>query len=133
MAQELTKKYIAEQKKKLTTYQQNLEVELSGIAKKGKKGYQPAFPKYGSKEEDNILEMEDFAENLSIEKKLNQLLRRTRRAIKKIDRGRYGRCERCKKPIKKERLDVYPLAADCIVCAKKRPKGFWGRVWPFRR
>jgi len=133
MVRTLSKKYIASQKKKLIQYQLNLEKELSRISRKDQKGYHPSFPHYGNEEGDNILEMEDFAENLSIEKKLSQLLRRTKRAIRKIDRGRYGFCERCKKPINKERLDIYPLASECIKCAKKRPKGFWGRVWPFRR
>ena len=133
MNDKLTKKYLASQKKKLIQYQQNLEAELSRIAKKDKEGYRPTFPKYGSKEEDNILEMEDFAENLSIRQKLSQFLRRTRRAIKKINKNRYGICEKCKKPIKKERLDVYPLAPECIKCAKEKPRGLWGRVWPFRR
>jgi len=132
MKRELTKKYLQGQRQKLESYQGKLEQELSKISKKGKQGYQASFPQYGNKEEDNILEMEDFAENLSIEKKLAQLLRRTKRAIKRLDKNRYGLCEQCKKPISKERLDVLPLAPTCIECARK-PKGFWKRVWPFKK
>jgi len=132
MKREFDEKYLKAQKKKLNSYQERLELELSKISKKGKQGYQASFPQYGDKEEDNILEMEDFAENLSIEKKLAQLLRRTKRAIKKLDKKRYGSCEQCKKPINKERLDVLPLAPTCIECARN-PKSFWKRVWPFKK
>lgn len=133
MKEKLTKNYIKKQRTKLVSYQKKLEGELSLIGKKGKRGYRPSFPQYGSTEDDNILEMENFAENLSVEKKLNQLLRGTKQAIKRIDSNRYGICRQCHKPIQKGRLDIYPLAIDCISCAKKKPKGFLGRLWPFRK
>jgi RNA polymerase-binding transcription factor DksA len=132
MRERLTKSYIKKQRTKLANYQKKLETELSLIGKK-EEGYRPSFPQYGSTEEDNILEMEDFAENLSIEEKLNQLLKETKQAIRRIDRNRYGICRQCQKLIQKERLDIYPLAVDCISCARKKPGGLLGRFWPFRK
>jgi DnaK suppressor protein len=38
------------------------------------------------------------------------------RALAKIDAGTYGICERCGKPIPKERLKALPYAALCVAC-----------------
>jgi RNA polymerase-binding transcription factor DksA len=38
------------------------------------------------------------------------------RALLKIDAGTYGICERCGKPIPKERLKALPYAALCVAC-----------------
>jgi RNA polymerase-binding transcription factor DksA len=38
------------------------------------------------------------------------------RALAKIDEGTYGICERCGKPIPKERLKALPYAALCVAC-----------------
>ena len=38
------------------------------------------------------------------------------RALAKIDAGTYGICERCGKPIPKERLRALPYAALCVAC-----------------
>ena len=46
----------------------------------------------------------------------NQLLR-IKNAFKRIDRGEYGRCGKCKKPIKEERLEVFPDAVMCVLCS----------------
>ena len=37
-------------------------------------------------------------------------------ALRKIDKGNYGLCESCKKPIAKARLDALPFARYCINC-----------------
>ncbi|MCM8772951.1 MAG: TraR/DksA family transcriptional regulator [Candidatus Omnitrophica bacterium] len=43
-------------------------------------------------------------------------------AIKKIEEGTYGICEKCKKPISKERLKVLPYARFCIKCQTEKEK-----------
>ena len=42
----------------------------------------------------------------------------TRRALEKVDEGRYGICEQCGSPINPERLEIVPLATLCINCAR---------------
>jgi RNA polymerase-binding protein DksA len=42
----------------------------------------------------------------------------TRRALQKLQEGRYGICERCGSPINPERLEIIPLARLCIECAR---------------
>ncbi|MBP7785859.1 TraR/DksA C4-type zinc finger protein [Patescibacteria group bacterium] len=40
-----------------------------------------------------------------------------RKALARINIGKYGKCEVCGKPIDKARLEVYPEATTCIDCA----------------
>ena len=39
-------------------------------------------------------------------------------ALRRLDEGRYGVCERCEQPIGAERLAARPTAAICIRCAE---------------
>jgi RNA polymerase-binding transcription factor DksA len=39
-------------------------------------------------------------------------------ALTRIDRGTFGRCEDCGKPIARARLDALPYARHCIACAR---------------
>ena len=39
------------------------------------------------------------------------------RALRRLDEGRYDRCESCGGPIAPERLDAVPSATTCAVCA----------------
>lgn len=41
-----------------------------------------------------------------------------RGALKRLDDGTFGTCERCGKPISKARLDALPMAELCIQCAE---------------
>ncbi|MFI1471861.1 TraR/DksA family transcriptional regulator [Streptomyces wuyuanensis] len=46
-------------------------------------------------------------------------------ALERLERGTYGRCERCGEPIPAERLQARPAAATCVRCAaaprRRRP------------
>ena len=46
----------------------------------------------------------------------NQLLR-IQSAIKRIEQGQYGLCDKCKKPIAEERLEASPDVVMCVRCA----------------
>ncbi|MFC7845519.1 TraR/DksA family transcriptional regulator [Streptomyces sp. NPDC057382] len=39
------------------------------------------------------------------------------RALERLERGDYGRCEQCGEPIPAERLEVRPAAKTCVRCA----------------
>lgn len=41
------------------------------------------------------------------------------KALERIRRGRYGRCEVCDKPISTLRLKALPYATECIACARR--------------
>ena len=44
------------------------------------------------------------------------------RALERLERGDYGRCESCGEPIPAERLEVRPAASTCVRCAAGRPR-----------
>jgi DnaK suppressor protein len=47
-----------------------------------------------------------------------RLLRDVVLALRKIDDGSYGTCERCSEPIAEKRLDALPFARYCINCQR---------------
>lgn len=53
-----------------------------------------------------------------LEKKMNQ----TKKALKRLKKGKYGICEDCGKMIDTDRLAVYPEATLCAKCQAKREK-----------
>jgi DnaK suppressor protein len=55
---------------------------------------------------------------LSVMKALRANLRWVGRALKKMDLGTYGTCERCGNPVPIERLEALPWAILCIDCAR---------------
>lgn len=40
-----------------------------------------------------------------------------KRALSRIEAGKYGECSRCGEPIAKERLEALPHATNCVKCA----------------
>ncbi|GAA5700883.1 TraR/DksA family transcriptional regulator [Streptomyces avermitilis] len=44
------------------------------------------------------------------------------RAVERLERGDYGRCETCGEPIPAERLEVRPAASTCVRCAASGPR-----------
>lgn len=55
---------------------------------------------------------------LELKRRQEVRLQRVKNALKNIDRGKYGICGKCRKPIDESRLDVQPDAVMCIRCAK---------------
>ena len=58
--------------------------------------------------------------DLSIENNVRDLLSKIERALKRIDDGSYGSCERCGKPIEKARIKALPYVDLCIKDAQAR-------------
>ena len=56
---------------------------------------------------------------IAVMKALRSNLRWVGRALKKMDLGTYGTCERCGNPIPRERLEALPWAILCVDCARK--------------
>jgi DnaK suppressor protein len=53
-------------------------------------------------------------------RQLKEALGEVERALAKLDKGTYGICERCGKPIDPARLEAKPAVVLCIDCASKR-------------
>lgn len=49
-------------------------------------------------------------------------------ALRKIDKGTYGLCESCQKPIAKARLDALPFARYCIACQSTSESAPMGEI-----
>lgn len=107
----MDEKFLKSARAKLLSEKKRLEKEL----KKAR-----TFPEYGSSEDDSTLEVEDYEEGISLEKKLRNLLKDVDKALLKIEKKTYGICENCKNHIEQGRLKIYPAASLCSSCASKR-------------
>ncbi|GBE57940.1 general stress protein 16O [bacterium BMS3Abin01] len=58
--------------------------------------------------------------DLSLEEKVNMLLTRVNEAIKEFQKGEYGICKSCGKPISPERLEFLPYVERCIDCQREQ-------------
>lgn len=113
-------------KEKLEKQKASLREELQKFATEDSKlkgDWDARFPQHdggigSSALEDAADEVEEYATRLPLEYNLEQRLRAVNLALEKIERGKYGICENCKKKIDKERLQVYPEASFCLKCQK---------------
>jgi RNA polymerase-binding transcription factor DksA len=64
-----------------------------------------------------------FEEELSLDLMHNtdEIIGEIKAALARLDEGKFGRCEDCRKPISKARLRAVPYARLCARCARKRP------------
>jgi RNA polymerase-binding protein DksA len=60
--------------------------------------------------------------DLSIEQNVRDLLQKIDRALKRIEEGTYGICERCGKPIEKARIKALPYVDLCIKDAREQAR-----------
>jgi RNA polymerase-binding protein DksA len=54
--------------------------------------------------------------DLAIAESVESLLNQVNTALEKVDRGTYGVCDACSRPIKKARLQALPFATLCLEC-----------------
>lgn len=115
-------------KKKLEEEKSNLEKGLEKFAKKDerlKDDWDTNFPNWGAEAggsnslEKAADEVEEYVTLLPIEHSLELKLRDVNSALVKMEKGKYGICEKCKKDISEERLRVNPAARLCIKCEGK--------------
>ncbi len=59
---------------------------------------------------------------LSIEQNVRDLIQKIERALKRVDAGTFGVCERCGKPIEKARIKALPYADLCIKDARAQSR-----------
>jgi RNA polymerase-binding protein DksA len=59
----------------------------------------------------------------TLEDNAQQVLRAIDAALKRIDDGTFGVCERCGRPIEPERLEIRPYATLCIEDQRKEERG----------
>jgi DnaK suppressor protein len=59
---------------------------------------------------------------LSIRNNIKDLIGQIENAIRRIDEGTYGTCERCGKPIDAARLKALPHASLCMDCKRREER-----------
>lgn len=122
----MKKEILEKLKTKLEKEKENLEKELKSFARKNPKlkgDWNTEYPKFnrgvGSQGlEEAADEVEEYLNLLPIEANLELKLRTVNSALEKMKKGRYGKCEKCKKQMSLERLEAYPEAQFCIKCKK---------------
>jgi DnaK suppressor protein len=60
--------------------------------------------------------------DLSIEQNVRDLLAKIERALRRIEEGRFGVCDRCGKPIEKARVKALPYVDLCIKDAQAQSR-----------
>ncbi len=90
----------------------SLEEQLQdlGYGDAGRVKYDPNFA-----DSSQVTAERGEAEALAVQ--LQDALAEVRAALKKLDEGTYGICERCGKPIAPARLEAKPASRLCIDCA----------------
>lgn len=122
MNKKFTKQFIEEQKEVLEKEKKRLEKELSFLAKRNQKikgDWITNYPKFGSGDlEEQTDEIEEYGNLLPVVSTLELELKKVQEALERIRKGKYGICDKCKKPILKARLRIYPQADSCTKCKK---------------
>lgn len=108
-------------KKLLETEKKKLEKQLQSFAKPNtdvKGDYKTKMPQIGDSFDDNAIEIAMYDNALPLEHNFESRLKHINTALKKIEKGKYGICEECKKDINDARLELYPEARHCMKCHK---------------
>jgi len=116
----MDKSLLEELKQKLEKEKISLEENLKKFAEKDKKlpgDWDTRYPKFdGGHLEDAADEVEAYGNLLPVEYTLEIRLKNVDEALAKIEKGKYGACEKCGKEIPLERLKVSPEAKFCLKC-----------------
>ena len=68
------------------------------------------------KREEEATETLELEKRLTLENRVRQEMATVEHALGKFEKGTYGVCENCGKPIDPERLEVLPQASLCMNC-----------------
>ena len=79
------------------------------------------------KREEEATETADLENRMALEQRTREQLAEVERALDKFDRGIYGLCENCGKPINPARLEALPQALYCMECNANQAKNVKGR------
>ena len=77
---------------------------------------------YSTHQADNGTEVFEQTKNVAVREFLTSLLADVNLALAKMDKGAYGVCEICGKPIDPARLEVLPAARLCITDKQKQQR-----------
>ena len=116
----MNKKEIEQFKKKLVAEKAELEAELSSVGQRSSNNPNVWEANTGGMEVDAADEnevadkLEEYEGNAGIVNQLENQLIEVDAALVRIEKGTYGLCEKCGKPIEKDRLEASPSARFAI-------------------
>jgi DnaK suppressor protein len=76
---------------------------------------------FGKRIGDGTTEAVERLNRVGTARELEAMLRDVDRALRKLEEGTYGICDRCGKLIPEERLEARPWSVLCVECAALRP------------
>jgi RNA polymerase-binding transcription factor DksA len=79
------------------------------------------------KREEEATETADLENRMALEKRTKDQLTEVENALDKFEKGTYGICEICGKPINPERLEALPQALYCMECNANQAKNVKGK------
>ncbi len=79
------------------------------------------------KREEEAAESFELEKRLALEKQTRDQLVEVDHALAKFEKGTYGKCDICGKPIDPARLEALPQATICMSCKAKQTKNAKGR------
>lgn len=112
----MNKKTIEQFKDKLLAEKADLEKQLAGIGRRnpsvaGEWEATASDMDIDSADENEVADkLEELEENSGIVSQLDTQLMEVNAALDRIDKGTYGNCEKCGKPIEEDRLIANPSA-----------------------
>jgi DnaK suppressor protein len=118
----MDKKLQKQFQKQLEKTKKQLIKDLEGFAKKDPKlkgDWDTRFPQFGihrSEQDENVSEVEQYSNLLPVEHTLELRLQDIERALLRIKKGTYGKCDKCGKEIELKRLKACPEAMLCMKC-----------------
>ncbi|HVA21998.1 MAG TPA: TraR/DksA family transcriptional regulator [Candidatus Micrarchaeia archaeon] len=77
---------------------------------------------YGKRAGDFTAEAHDRLNRGATARQLGQMMQDVEHALRRLDAGRYGRCEVCDAEIPPGRLAVLPWATVCVACKERGPR-----------
>ena len=109
----LNLKFLSQFKNQLVRLKRGIEARIKKLYK---------MPEFGSdvdSGDEEAEETEEFGKQLSIAHEYKEHLADVDSALQKIEKKKYGICERCGKPISLDVLEVAPQSRLCKECKKK--------------
>jgi len=108
--------------KKLQEAREKLEADLERLERDTDESEQELAA--GLSYEDRVAALAALAQDreldLSLEEKVRLLLDRVNEAIDEYEKGDYGNCKSCGRPISRERLEFLPYVERCIECQREQ-------------
>jgi DnaK suppressor protein len=112
----------------LVTELKRLTEELAQLATNASSAEERREGSPFGKREEEATETLELEKRLNLENRIRQEMAKVEHAMEKIEKGTYGLCDNCGKPIDPQRLEALPQASLCMNCKALLAKN--GKIAP---